>query len=885
MTELEQANSLDWLMTAKIEGEEAKQEVEDNILNISEIQNSAFFWNLLYRYIFRNLFKEIFYNRMRTFLGLQKNKLVIEKRKTEDDLLGLKNKIEELEFSPDEKAKTEILEIKKKNSEVNKADDSLMELLKENNRNMEKNRNIYSLPLSAEGTSSVEYQILKFLSFKNFVITGLYDKNANKYVDYDFKVNFKSLYNEVKKKLKDVNTEYRKNEADYSFISFVQKNKLLKDTAIDTFLKELQKKSQLNYIDLDHDISINTAFETFKGLSNVGFSTLRKTYSELIMNLYKSILFDSNNQDKINLASYEAVKIKYLFEGIEEKWFIYPPRINDLIETDECKDFINKINSNLILINQKGDSEYDFMIRGVNTEIINDYKELQKIIIYKTKWLNQRQIATKARLASDMYQQGSEKPTIINNVNVTLYISNNIDFIDIQEEIKKLIQNEDIMTQNLKIPEGMTLDEYFDYVSKSADEKGNANENIRTFYNLILKTLVEMWVSDIHIHPMAQEDKGHIQYKLHGRMNDFKINLPWRLIDQFIGVIEQESGMEIKDDKVQDDGVIQDFPVNNNLVVNFRVAVQGMPSKRTGNGTMKKHAVLRVLKNDRLPTLEDLKMREDVVEELNTTINSVEHGIYLVTWPTGSGKSTLLYSVLDGYKKKNPEKMIYSVENPIEKVLNSISQIEIDPKRNMNFQVVLKMLLRMDPDVIFVWEIRDPETATLAADASETGHFVLATLHVNSALEVVERLQALEVLPDKIRKTLVGACAQRLVYHLCPDCKEAVSPDIFIEEMRKTHGVNIPKVDAEVIYKRWGGCSKCKKTGIVWRIPILEMINFKRIGYYEGTEWLKKRLAESNFVSMFDRAYWYMIEEDSNLDYEQVIALYDANTDVSWYLE
>ena len=143
----------------------------------------------------------------------------------------------------------------------------------------------------------------------------------------------------------------------------------------------------------------------------------------------------------------------------------------------------------------------------------------------------------------------------------------------------------------------------------------------------------------------------------------------------------------------------------------------------------------------------------------------------------------------------------------------------------------------------------------------------------------------MKVLPDKIRKTLVGACAQRLVGDLCPYCKETVWFDVFVDDMKRVHGITIDNGITETVYKKWPGCSHCRQTWVVGRIPIIEMINFKRIWYFEDTEWLKKKLAENSFISMFDRAFSYMIEEDSSIDYEAVIALYDANTDISAYQE
>lgn len=884
----------DIVLDSETEAElQQEEKLEDGIFNYREIEESKSLKNPMFRYLYRTLLQDTFYIKFRQFLGLQKEKLAIAKRKIEESL-DEKNKerrkledelpiesLQDIEKSKNPKA----IELKTIREEIKGFNEKLVKIeqeLKENHQYNIKNRNIKDASVISDWQNSIEYSIIKLLSFKDFIIPNLID-NEGKVFDFNFKVKFSSFYNEVKEKFKWINNDYKENSKDYSFISYLAKNRYLKDSVIDTTLKKIIPVN-LNYV--DDDITVQTSFEIFKWFTNSDFKSLTDTYEKIIMILYRESIFLEYNTNP-NQPEFDNAFFKYTYRKDREKGFQYPPLDEELMEHPNFQEFLWKYKEQIILIKNHGDTEYAFLIKKIDTETLWLFKKMQTVLLNLLHFSNQREISKKGSIAEQAGRLSIEKKeqiNIIQRISSTIYITNAIDFESAKEEIKRGIENEKQLGENLNLPEGQSVEEYFDAVANS-NNSADVNKEIIRFYNVILKTLVEKGVSDIHIHPMAQESKGHIQYKLHGRMHDFKTNLSGKLINQLIGVIENECGIEIKDDKPEDDGVIQNFVVSNNNIVNFRVAIQGMPSKRNDDMSIKKHAVLRVLKNDSIPSLRDLKMRDDVIEEMNNTINSVEHGIYLVTWPTGSGKSTLLYSVLDYYKKKNPEKMIYSVENPIEKVLESISQIEIDPKRNMSFQTVLKMLLRMDPDVIFVGEIRDPETATLAADASETGHFVLATLHVNSALEVVERLQALKVLPDKIRKTLVGACAQRLVANLCPHCKETIGFDVFVEEMKKVHWISMDTRSAETVYKKGAGCPHCNGTGIVWRLPIIEMINFKRIGYFEDTEWLKRKLAENAFVSMFDRAFSYMIEEDSNIDYEAVIALYDANTDISAYQE
>ena len=871
-----------------------EEKLEEWIFNYNDINESKTLQNPMYRYLYRTLLQDIFFTKFRQFLGLQKEKLSIAKRKIDENLTKKhdeRRRIEEeltldILEDIDKTNHPKWVELRKIREEINELNEKIKKIdieLKDNHNYNIKNRNIKDASVITEGKNSIENSIIRLLSFKDFIVPNVLNKEG-KVFDFNFKENFHLHYNSVMEKITEITKNYKANQKDYSFISYLAKNRLLKDSVIDTTLKKIIPKN-LNFE--DNNIKTQTTFEIFKWINNNDFKTLTENYEKTINDLYLEELFLKNNPNS-NIQGYQTALFKYIYKRERIKWFNYPTNEVEDMNSPEFKEFKQKYLSEIILIKKHSRTEYAILIKKIDSNVIHLFQKIQKVILNRIHILNQKELAKQNTLAEQSTARLSiekqERINIYQNMNSTIYITNAIDFENAKEDIKKWIENERQLGENLNLPDWQSVEEYFNAVANS-NSSADVNKEIIRFYNVILKTLVEKGVSDIHIHPMIQESKGHIQYKLHGSMYDFQTNLSWKLINQLIWVIENECWIEIKDDKPEDDGVIQNFVVNNKLIVNFRVAIQGMPSKRNEDMSIKKHCVLRVLKNDSIPTLSDLKMRDDVIEELNNTINSVEHGIYLVTWPTGSGKSTLLYSVLDDYKKKNPQKMIYSVENPVEKVLSSISQIEIDPKRNMSFQTVLKMLLRMDPDVIFVWEIRDPETATLAADASETWHFVLATLHVNSALEVVERLQALKVLPDKIRKTLVGACAQRLVGDLCPYCKETVWFDVFVDDMKRVHGITIDNGITETVYKKWPGCSHCRQTWVVGRIPIIEMINFKRIWYFEDTEWLKKKLAENSFISMFDRAFSYMIEEDSSIDYEAVIALYDANTDISAYQE
>lgn len=192
------------------------------------------------------------------------------------------------------------------------------------------------------------------------------------------------------------------------------------------------------------------------------------------------------------------------------------------------------------------------------------------------------------------------------------------------------------------------------------------------------------------------------------------------------------------------------------------------------------------------------------------------HGIILVTGPTGSGKSTTLYAGLQ--ELNSNERNILTVEDPIEFDIDGIGQTQVNPKVDMTFARGLRAILRQDPDVVMVGEIRDLETAQIAVQASLTGHLVMSTLHTNTAVGAITRLRDMGIEPFLISSSLLGVLAQRLVRTLCQDCKEPYEAD---KEQRKLFGAK--KKDALTLY-RAKGCEKCNHKGYRGRTGIHELL-------------------------------------------------------------
>jgi type IV pilus assembly protein PilB len=194
------------------------------------------------------------------------------------------------------------------------------------------------------------------------------------------------------------------------------------------------------------------------------------------------------------------------------------------------------------------------------------------------------------------------------------------------------------------------------------------------------------------------------------------------------------------------------------------------------------------------------------------------YGIILVTGPTGSGKSTTLYSVLS--KLNSGEKNILTIEDPVEYELQGLTQVNVNPKAGMTFAAGLRAMLRQDPDIIMVGEIRDAETAIIAIEAALTGHLVLSTLHTNDAPGAVARLLDMGVEPFLIASSLVGVLAQRLLRTICSKCKEPYVPP---RDAMQRLGMNI-EGNSNVTFYRGRGCEACKGTGYKGRTGIYELM-------------------------------------------------------------
>jgi type IV pilus assembly protein PilB len=282
----------------------------------------------------------------------------------------------------------------------------------------------------------------------------------------------------------------------------------------------------------------------------------------------------------------------------------------------------------------------------------------------------------------------------------------------------------------------------------------------------------------------------------------------------------------------------------------IHVMMEGRPIDlrvSTMPGKFGEKVVIRIIDNrNAIVSLDKLGFSAEMLETWKTVIDH-PNGVVLVTGPTGSGKSTTLYSVLSMIN--NEHLNVCTVEDPIEANIRGINQSAVHEKAKFTFASALRSLLRQDPDIIMVGEVRDEETALIATQAALTGHLVFSTLHTNDAPSAVTRLVNIGIEPYLVAATLRGVLAQRLVRKICPHCKESYEPDTITREM-----VEDLSGSFDVLY-RGQGCSRCRGTGYAGRIGVFELLVpdeelLRSIAGGANLQELRETLARNAFVTL-----------------------------------
>jgi len=345
-----------------------------------------------------------------------------------------------------------------------------------------------------------------------------------------------------------------------------------------------------------------------------------------------------------------------------------------------------------------------------------------------------------------------------------------------------------------------------DFLKNSSDIlTSEESAPIIKFVNSIFYQALKKKSSDIHIE--MHEYKAEIRYRIDGVLSKH-IELDSKIMSLVISRIKVISNLDISEKRVPQDGRTQIKLSGKTL--DIRVSI--LP---TFYG---ERVVMRILmQSESIAALDELGFDDSRIDKFSKLLKN-SHGMILVTGPTGSGKSTTLHSVLKQLETK--EKNIITIEDPVEYKSDKINQIQVNQKVGLTFANGLRSILRQDPDIIMVGEIRDTETAKIAIQSALTGHLVFSTLHTNSAVSTVTRLIDMGVEKFLISSSLLGVLAQRLIRVLCDECKEE---DTLAESYLKEYEIN---TDA-VIYKSCG-CEKCNYTGYRGRKALGEFFEFDK---------------------------------------------------------
>jgi len=323
--------------------------------------------------------------------------------------------------------------------------------------------------------------------------------------------------------------------------------------------------------------------------------------------------------------------------------------------------------------------------------------------------------------------------------------------------------------------------------------------------NLVILEAIESRASDIHIEPFEHQVK--IKYRVDGMLVE-RTPSSKRLQAAIISRIKIMAGMNIAERFVPQDGHIE-FTGKKGRV-DMRVST--VPT------VFGESIELRILdRSVSMMKLHDLGMNDQCLEGFNQCLHRT-HGIVLVTGPTGCGKTTTLYASLN--KIYSPAVKMITIEDPVEYQLEGINQMPVNPKRGLTFATGLRHILRHDPDIVMVGEIRDRETANIAIRAALTGHLVFSTLHTNDAPGAVTRLIDMGVEPFLLASSLEAVMAQRLIRTICPNCRESYKPD---ERLIKSLNGSM-KIQPDTKFYHGAGCNECGQTGMSGRIGIYELL-------------------------------------------------------------
>lgn len=411
-----------------------------------------------------------------------------------------------------------------------------------------------------------------------------------------------------------------------------------------------------------------------------------------------------------------------------------------------------------------------------------------------------------------------------------------------------------------EIGEDQDLEETRDLLESSDDEKP-----IIRLVNSLLARAVKERASDIHIEPF--ENEVLVRFRIDGVLQD-KMSVPRRHSGSLASRIKIIGKLDIAEKRVPQDGRISIKVAGKDIDVRLSV----LP---VAHG---ERVVMRLLdKSTGGKRLDQMGLEDHLMRSL-TGIIEQKHGIFLVTGPTGSGKSTLLYACL--MHINTPDINIMTIEDPVEYQVAGVGQIEVRDKVGMTFASGLRAILRQDPDVIMIGEIRDAETANIAIQASITGHLVLSTLHTNDTASTVTRLNDFGVQAFQLSSAVLGVVATRLMRRLCTGCRETYAPT---EAELSLMGLTREDIAGSQIYRAGHGCERCFGLGYSGRLSIQELLVFdddirELILRSPDSKAIKKLAIEKGMVTLREAAIAKVVRGDTSI--EEAIRTTQSDNDI-----
>ena len=385
---------------------------------------------------------------------------------------------------------------------------------------------------------------------------------------------------------------------------------------------------------------------------------------------------------------------------------------------------------------------------------------------------------------------------------VESYISRKV---EIQQSIKIYYSSEEVNRAAAALSREKQESRILNEKSEEIDDVKNAP--VVKMIEYLFKNSIEMRASDIHIEPF--ENEVRIRYRIDGQLQTVN-TLDIGTLSSLTTRIKILANLNIAEKRIPQDGrIITRIGTDD---IDLRVSILPV--------VFGEKIVIRILKRANVQfDKSQLGLSEESMNQLIKLISS-PHGIILVTGPTGSGKSTTLYTLLN--ELNNSETNIVTIEDPVEFMLKGINQVNVNSKSGLTFASGLRSILRQDPDIVMIGEIRDEETAQIATRAAITGHLVLSTLHTNDAPSTITRLIDMGIEPYLLASSIVGVVAQRLVRKICPNCK--VSYEATEYERRLLH------LDTyqQILLHYGEGCGHCNHTGYIGRVGVYEVMEITR---------------------------------------------------------